>query len=235
MNQLYAEYDDVLIGKRTGYSMRFFGRKNAKSMQNAILVMRYSFNKYLRWPPELLKLKIDKDLLTQLKLTPLLKYIQFPVEYDKEKDFYYLISLVYEDKYGLRERDKTIHTYERILTGASTKYPKDYFSGTEGLARAGICLQYMINHFVVFSSINELYFIFASDLGYNYLKKYKLITACREAFLTPVDFLHFSLPKEQKSDVYYYFYRFKYVREMLSPNGRKRRAAHTYLLKGDLA
>lgn len=234
MKGLYMEYDEVLIGKRCGYSLRFFGKDNARSGQNAVLVMSYAFPRYLRWPPELLKVKLDRELLESLKLWTLVKYIPYPVDYDREKDFFYLVSLVYGERYGVSVRDMTVHTYERVLSGDAPKFPKDYFSGTEGLARAGICLQYLINHRVVFSSINELYFIFASERGYYYLKKYKLLTACREGFPTPVDFLHFCLAPEQKSDLYYHFYRFKYLREMLSKKGRKRRTVCTFLLKGDL-
>lgn len=233
MNQLYTEYDEIMIGKRENFSGRFFSKENTKSMENAVRILRYSFSKYLRWPPEVLSKRIDRALLEKLHLYQLMKFIQFPVEYDREKDLFYLVTLAY-DKYGLKDRDKTIHTYEKVLDGSSCKYPKDYFTGSDGVARAGICLQYMINHFIIFRSINELYGIFATDEGYSYLQKYKLINVCKEVFDTPVDFLHFALPPQQKNQLYFHYYKFKYYREMVNENGRKCRSTHDYILKGAL-
>ncbi len=230
MNDLYREYDEVMIGKRDGFSSKYFGKDNTKNTENAIKLFNYSFRKYLRWPPEAIEKKIDKELLVKLRLYPLLKYIPFPIEYDKEKDLYYLVTLVYNN-HNLSLRDKTIHTYEMILDGSITKYPKDYFIGNDGLVKAGICFQYLINNNIIFESINELYSIFSCETGYEYLKKYKLLNACRDAFDTPVDFLHFALPADDKDEFLYRFYKFKYQKEMVNEKGRKRRTLANYKLE----
>ena len=230
MNELYREYDEVMIGKRDGFSTKYFGKDNSRNSENAVKVLEYAFKRYLRWTPEALEEKIDKELLVKLKVYPLLKYITFPVEYDKEKDFFYLVTLVY-NHHNLSFRDKTIHTYELILDGTASKYPKDYFTGNDGLVKAGICLQYLISHNIIFESINDLYSIFACETGYDYLRRYKLLTACKDAFKTPVDFLHFALPKDEKNDFLYYYYRFKYLKEMLNDKLRKRRAVVDYKLE----
>lgn len=230
MNELYREYDEVMIGKRDGFSTKYFGKDNAKNSENAIKVFQYAFKRYLRWSPEALEERIDKELLVKLRLYPLLKFIPFPIEYDKDKDFFYLVTLVY-NHHNLSFRDKTIHTYEMILDGTTSKYPKDYFTGSDGLVKAGICFQYLINHNIIFESVNDLYSIFSSDTGYEYLKKYKLLNACREAFDTPVDFLHFALPQENKNEFLFRYYKFKFIKEMLNEKGRKRRTTADYKLK----
>lgn len=234
MNQLFKEYDEILIGKRDVFSQRFFGKENSQSKDNAIQVLRYAFTNYLRWPPEMIEAHIGPELLDKLRLTAVVKYIPFPIEYDRDKDYYYFVTLAF-NRHHLSYRDKTIHTYERVLSNAATKYPKDYFTGSAGIVRAGICLQYLISHFVMFSSINELYQIFASEEGYVKLHDYKLLNACRDTFDTPVDFLHFILPEEQRNQLYFHFYKFKYLKEMVNENGRKRRSETNYVLKGDLA
>ena len=107
-------------------------------------------------------------------------------------------------------RETTIHTYEAVQSGDITKFPKSYFVGSEGIVRAGICLQYMISNHVLVSSINELYHLFSNDQGLALLKKYKLFSAFKENFETPVDFLHFSLPAKEKNNLYLYYYKFSY-------------------------
>lgn len=222
-----------MIGKRKGFSDAFFGKESIASANNALQVMRYAFTRYLRWSPDAIKEKMTKELMEKLHLLELMKYIDYPIEYNKNRDYFYLVSLVFRSG-KLTMRDKTVHTYERVLSGEQTKYPKDYFSGSDGYVRAGICLQYMINHYISFSSFNELYSIFSTEEGYAYLKQYKLLNACKEIFDTPVDFLHFSLPYSQKNKFYLNYYRFKFLREMINENGRKQKNTFDYRLKGDL-
>lgn len=233
MNDLLVEYDDIMIGKRAAFSDTFFDKENVTSENNAIQVIRYAFTRYLRWSQDAIKEKMDSKLMAKLHLLDLMKYIDYPIEYNKSKDYFYLASLVFRSS-KLTMRDKTIHTYEKVLAGEQSKYPKDYFSGSDGYVRAGICLQYMINNYIVFSSINELYSIFSTEEGYVYLKKYKLMSACKEIFDTPVDFLHFALPYSQKNNLYINYYKFKFMREMLNENGRKQKSTKNYRLEGNL-
>ncbi|WP_368189026.1 hypothetical protein [Blautia sp. 1033sp1_1033st1_G9_1033SCRN_220408] len=233
MNELLVEYDDIIIGKRDNFSEMYFNKENRQNSKNALTVIRYSITKYLRWSKEAVSERMTPELMEKLHLQDLMKYVNFPIEYSREKDYFYLANLIFTPQ-SLSLRDKTIHIYEQIIDGKISKYPKDYFSGSDGYVRAGICLQYMVTHFVSFSSINELYSIFASEEGYSLLKKYKLLTTCRETFETPVDFLHFALPDHQKNNFYYNYYRFKFGREMIAPNGRKQKNQYNYKLEGDL-
>lgn len=229
---LFVEYDDILIGKRNGFSDTFFSIDKELDMKHALLVIRYAFETYLKLPPEVLEKKVDKVLMEEMHLLPLMKFIQYPVEYDKEKDYYYLISLLYPAR-KMNIFDKTIHTYESILANTSVKFPKDYFSGRDGHIRAAFCLQYMINHYVAFHSLNDLYHIFASEACYKYLRKYKLMNICRDYFPSPVDYLHFSLPPSQKNSFLYHYYKFKFTKEMLTDTGRKKQTIMDYKLKGE--
>lgn len=233
MNELLVEYDDIIIGKRTGFSDTFFNKESSVSSKNALKVIRYAFKRYLRWSKDAIGERMTPELMERLHLQELMRFIDYPVEYDREKDYFYLANLIFSPQ-KITLRDKTIHIYERILDGDQAKYPKDYFSGSDGYVRAGICFQYMIDHFVSFSTFNELYSIFSSEEGYVLLKKYKLLNACKEIFETPVDFLNFALPDSQKNKFYYNYYRFKYGREMINENGRKQKNANDYKLEGCL-
>ena len=232
MQDLYMEYDDIIIGKRSGFSDRFFSRDKKRNMDNALFVIKYALTRYLGWSADAVSENLSKEIMVKMHLQPLMRYIEYPIEYDKDKDYYYLASLMFKEK-SLGLREKTIHTYESIISGKLSKYPKDYFVGSDGTVRAAICLQYLIVHEIVWSSISELYYIFASDRGYDLLKEYKLLNACRDIFETPVDFIHFSLPVAQRDPFYYQYYKFKYMCEMINENGRKRRSSKDYLLEVD--
>ena len=60
------------------------------------------------------------------------------------------------------------------------------------------------------------------------------MSACKEIFDTPVDFLHFALPYTQKNNLYMNYYKFKFMREMLNENGRKQKSTKSYRLEGNL-
>lgn len=229
MQDLYMEYDDIVIGKRNAFSDRFFNKDKKRNMANALFVMRYALVRYLGWNADAIAENLNKDLMVRMHLQPLMKYVEYPLEYDKDKDYYYLVSLMFREK-ALGLKEKTIHTYESILNGRLSKYPKDYFVGSDGVVRAAICLQYLVTQEIVWTDVNDLYCIFASDRGYDLLKKYKLLNACREIFETPVDFIHFAMPKGQKDPFFYRYYKFKYLREMVNENGRKKKSDADYRL-----
>lgn len=229
MDTLLYEYDNILIGKKNVYSDIYFKKNKANSQKNALAVMRYAFTRYLRWTPEAISEKMTKQIMIKLHLQPLMKYIDYPVEYDKERDYFYLVSLVFGSK--LTMRDQTIHIYEEILSGRRRKYPIDYFLGSDGMVRAGLCLQYVVSNFLYFTSANDMYSFFACEEGYVCLRKYRLLNACRESFDTPVDFLHFALPLSQRNMFFFYYYKFKFLKEMMTPTGRKRQTDKKYKLE----
>lgn len=231
MRNLFVEYDDIMIGKRTGFSNTYFRKGSSRNMEHALRVMRYAFDRYLRWNPTVLKRRLNKKIMVKMHLQVLMQYINYPIEYDKDKDYYYLVSLLYY-RHRLDNRSITIHTYEKLLDGSITKYPKDYFMGTEGLIKAGFCLQYMIEHYIMSPGldINTLYYIFASEEGYKALKKYRLLSISRDAFETPVDFLHFVLPTDQKNSLLLHYYKYKYKTEMLNNTGIKIKPKTNYKL-----
>lgn len=233
MYELYKEYDDIIIGERSKFSEIYFVKNPEEGMNNALKVMRYAFIKYLKWTPDSVKENISEDIMKKMHLAQLMKYVVYPPEHSKRTDWKYLACLMFDNK-NLSFRDKTLNTYIDVLESDPGRYPKNFFLGSDGMVRAGICLQYMISNYMAFSSINELYYTFATEEGYAALKKYKLLKAYQEIFDTPIDYLHFILPSSQKNDFYFFYYKYKYYKEMMT-GVRKRKNKTEYLLKGNLA
>ena len=118
INKLLVEYDDIMIGKRDSFSDSYFSKESVASSNNALTVMRYAFKHYLRWSKEAVAEKLDTALMKKLHLLGLMKFIDYPIEYDKDKDYFYLANLVFS-RTRLTLRDRTIHIYERILYSGS--------------------------------------------------------------------------------------------------------------------
>ena len=230
LTPLYVEYDDLMIKKRAYYSNSYFRYGKGENEENALAVIKYAFTRYLRWPPEVIAKRLNHEIMEKLHLLSLMQYIDYPIEYKKDKDYYYLVTLVYH-RHRLTFRDKTIHTYEKIISGEIPKYPKEYFVGSEGQRRAHICLQYLINNYLDIKTINELYHFFATRESFQMLRKYRLNSVCRDIFDTPVDYFHYTLPYEKRNEFLYHFYKFKMLTQLYNENGKRQKSNQNYLLK----
>ena len=91
----YMNYDNIIIGKQNNYSKTLFGTDKVMCQKNALEIIRYAFTKYLRWQPEYISKHMTKELMEKLHLQYLMRYIEYPLEYDKSKDYFYLVSLVF--------------------------------------------------------------------------------------------------------------------------------------------
>jgi hypothetical protein len=67
----------------------------------------------------------------------------------------------------------------------------------------------MLTQIPPFANTEEIYKFFASSKGPKLLKKYRLNVACVTMFDHPIDFLHEALPKEQRDEFWYRYYKFK--------------------------
>ena len=142
-------------------------------------------------------------------LFPLMKYINFPPELNKESDYYYLSTLLYPNVIKIDIKQLVLRTYKDVLSGRLCKFPKEYLSGTEGMMRAGICLQYMLNQHYTFPTIKDMYKFFSEPAGSRALKEYRLNNICNEIYECPIDYLHEALPNVQKNEYWYHYYRFR--------------------------
>ena len=202
------EYELLLLGKNKTFPTFYFQASDAQNERVALSVFRYAFDTYLRWTPEQLRFNLTYDIVSMLRLTPLLKYIIYPPEADRSKDMYPIVSKLYPNRFRESARDVVYRVYGKILRGEREKFPKEFFNGTEGKIKALFCFQYMLNNLPPFDSTQEMYKTFSGPSGSDLLRKYKLYAVCSGIFECPLDYLHASLPKAQKNDYYYHYYKF---------------------------
>lgn len=212
---LLYEYEQILIGNKSGFSPYYFKHGDDTALNYTLYIIKFAVEEYLRWDPFDMKNHFDLKTLKKMKLEPLMRYITFPDELDKEKDLYYLASILYPDVIKIDVKELVLRIYKDVLSGDLCKFPKEYLSGTQGMLRAGICLQYMLNQYYTFQTTKDIYAFFAKPDGMKALKKYRLNNVCNEIYEFPVDFVHESLPDKQKDEFWYHYYRFKALNDKL--------------------
>ena len=206
---LLYEYEQVLLGNKTAIPPYYFKYGDDTSKNYALYIIKFAVEKYLRWDPQDMKDHFTKEIAIQMKLEQLMKYIDFPPELNRDTDYYYLATYLYPNSVKIDIKELVLRTYKDVLSGNLCKFPKEYLSGTQGMMRAGICLQYMINQHLTFHTVKDMYKYFSEPTGAKILKEYRLNNICNEIYEHPIDYLHESLPERQKDEFWYHYYRFK--------------------------
>ena len=205
---LMFEYDLILVGKKNTFSPFFFNYSKEQNKRVALSVFKYAIEKYLKWSAEEASIYLTYEVVQFMKLDGLLKYIEFPAELDSKKDMFYIAHLLYPNKVKFDKKELILRTYKEVLSGKLYKFPKEYLSGSMGVIRACVCFQYMVNQFLPFNSIEEMYNFFSSTNGIKALKKYRLYAICTDIFDYPIDYLHEALSNNQKNEFFYHYYKF---------------------------
>ena len=150
------EYDELMIGNRRSISPDFFSFGDSANETMALGIMKYAFETYLRWDPIDLRDRIDTELLKSLRLLPLLRYIRFSEELDPNTDLFYIVWKIYPWTVNYSYEERVFRVYRNVLKGKICRFPKEFFSGTEGETRAKLCFRYMLEHIMPFPSVNEI-------------------------------------------------------------------------------
>ena len=211
MHAIIYEYEDVLLGKKSMIPPDYFNSTEENNQQLAIMVLRHMFEQYLRWSPENVKELISWDLLKKMKVVGLISYLRFPPEINPQTDLFYIAQILYPDEIHYNFKKMCINTYKKILMNDKEKLPKGFLMESTGCLRGIICLQYILDNEMTFDNVDEMYQHFASANGTKTLKKYRLSGMCNDFFETPLDFLHHSLPKKQRNQFLYCYYKLQSV------------------------
>lgn len=220
ISDLIYEYENILLGKRKTFSTTYFELSPEQNEKNALTLFHHAINTYLRWTPTQVEECLDWGVIRRMKLGPIMKYIRFPAESDREKDLYILYGKLYPSRYKSGLKEPTLTVYKRVLSGERMKFPKGYFDGIEGAYRSLICFQYMITQLKPFNNSEEMYKYFASNRGTAALRKYKLAIVCNTIYETPIDYLHAALPQAHKNLYLYNYYKFNIMYKKFLTTGQ---------------
>lgn len=216
---LIYDYDSYLIGNlpRKAYDPEsdfddyyFKGKIPATQTKLAFLLIRHLIEDILKWTPEMARDCLTPELLETWHLGSLLNMIVFPKELDKRYDLYYIASQIWPERIKIEPEQIYIGLYKRIIepiNGSLAKYPKEYFSDSEGICKACVCFRYAIEHKIQFSSVEDMYMYFGDVRKCSaFMRQYKLMLPSNMFFSTYVQYLHTSLPKHQRKEMLYFHY-----------------------------
>ena len=205
---LFYEYEQILTGKKNSFASTYFPYNADQNERLALEIFKYAIEKYLNWTPDETRLFLNAEIIKQMKLDSITRFLRFPPELDPKKDYFYIAHLMYPNIIRYNSKELILNVYKKVLNGTLCKFPKEYMSGTRGLMCAGICFQYMLEQYFQFSCIEELYSYFASLEGWKALKKYRLSSVCNLMFDSPLDYLNESLNEKQRNEFLYRYYKF---------------------------
>lgn len=206
---LLNEYDEILLGKRRKFSSMYFNFSDSTNELMALSVIKYAIEHFLKWKPNEAYNMLTKKVLKQLHLSSLLTYIEFPIELNKTSDIWYVVHKIYPQHFPLSKRRLITTLMSRIVSGERNKIPSDYFFCEDGELRACVCLQYVLENFFVFRSIEDMYKFFADNKEvHKVLVQYRLRNVYSLFYDSPLEFLHIALPEDQKNEFLYQYYSF---------------------------
>lgn len=227
-SSLYYNYEQILLDEKRVFAKYFFSGIDAVCEKNALRVMKFAFENYLRWTPEELADNLNEEILKKLKLLYLVKYVRFPAELDPKEDYFYIAHKLYPEKIKYDVVESTRRVFNRVVDGNRKKFPKGFFSDSDGDERACLCFQRMLAQSeLTFHSIKETYQFFSTSKGNSMLIKYRLYSQMHHFFGTALDFLHESLSDEERSPLWLHYYSFFNEYDQLEADKQKNMQQNT--------
>ncbi|MFR6386616.1 MAG: hypothetical protein ACLUN4_13435 [Lachnospiraceae bacterium] len=206
---ILTEYEQILIGNRKEFSQTYLPRvQNSNDLRK---VLRYITEGILHWTPQQTKTFLTPKVVERLHMKRLIKLIKFPPELDPETDLFYVACFMYPGQISFNKRQRVLLVYEKVLQGELIKFPKEFFLLGYAEYNIHVCIQYALNHYTCFHSMEELYAFFADKRKFNaFARKVRLLDAVQLLYECPLDLLHESLSPDARDEFLYHYYKYRY-------------------------
>lgn len=218
--ELIYEYENMLLDNKATLSAHFFERSEEMNERTALALIQYVIERYLRWSPEYAYAHFTKEVADSLRLDAVMRFVRFPPECDETQDYFILPCKIWPRRLKMDFKKMVLLVYDRVMTGKMKKFPKDFFTGNRGNARAMLCLQKALSNNLLFMDVASIYEKFSTQNGVRFLKNVRLHMACTLLYEMPLDYLHATLG-EQADELWYHYYRFKVLNQEQIKNYRK--------------
>lgn len=204
-----AEYEEILTGKRRGFSNALLKKFN--NYKYYVPFLQYVFEEMLRWTPADVNAHATMNVIRALKIDQIICLMDIPKEIDLEEDAFFLSSIIYPELYPYDYTTAILTEYKRKLKeDGEGKIKKGFFDDEKGRYAAQICLHYAIDTYLPLVSSEKRYQFFADITNANqFFKIFKLRNAFLIHYETPIEYLHDSLKPRERSDLFYWYYLFR--------------------------
>ncbi|MDO4647443.1 MAG: hypothetical protein Q4B26_02245 [Eubacteriales bacterium] len=208
-------YENAVLNKS---SVKIINFSDDSKKEYAIHVIRYAIGSLLNWTPEEAYEHITYDLIKMLRLNELItdKYIYIPRDVDLTQDPEYLVYLAFSNEgISFDWKRQTMRVYTRIMKQEIENLPKKFFRGDTGEAKACFLLRYVISQEFPEASSEKLYEFFGThSKAQKFLKEHHLegvLDTSNTLYITPLNYLHATLPADRRSEFLYHFWEMKDV------------------------
>ncbi len=224
------QYEEKLLrGKKKATANTYTGDVDTCD-RLALAVFRHVIETILQWSPEEAFSNMSMTLIRNLNLNNEWNNLDLPREVRQYNTAKYVIARLYPKKY-MRMFSKealTIQVYRSVLEQRRGVFPKNYFLEADGEIRAIICLRFMLNTYVRYRDVESMYKDFSNtDMIMKILHEYGLKYACKTLFSSPLEYLHAALPKVQKSELWYNYYKFLQDKEKMESDKPVKKRKYT--------
>lgn len=193
-NFTISTYEKILANEIKSFSPYFFDIQFRK--KRIVELVRYLVEEKLQITPKEALDVLDLKTLKKYKLDCLLKYVDKPVELDKN-DASHLVYYAYKGE--IKEptsEELTIKMYKKVLSGELKNFPKNYFlEGIRGEEKVKYCIKYLCFD-VLHLKKEEI----PKKLTPEILKDYKLKIVLNVLYLSMYDLITSVFPGEFKSE-----------------------------------
>lgn len=156
------------------------------------------------------------DIAVHLRLNYTLKHFDFKPETKRNKDFEYVLSILFPKEVKYDASKKILDEYFRVAKLGPYKdstekhiLRKNFFNGEDGAYVAATCLLATVTLFKNECTIPELYDFFADSVAATkFLKKVKLDKIIKEMYETPLEYFHYSLSQSEQDDFLFNYYQY---------------------------
>lgn len=187
-------YQKILNGEIKTFSPYFFELRYRK--KRICELVRYLVEEILKITPEEALTQVSLKVLKKYKLDCLLKYVEKPIELEKN-DVSHLIIYAYKGQVPEPTAEElTIRLYKRVLSGELKNFPKNYFlDGLRGEEKVKYCVKYLCFD-VLHLKKEEI----PKKLTPEILKEYKLKIVLNILYLSMHDLITSVFPGEFESE-----------------------------------
>lgn len=232
-------YEELCLGKRPSLqlpeSLSAGPKKpNPKRTKNLVVprdkeaavlyVIRYAITRRLGWTKQEAYDHLTPDIMRQLKIDMLVKYINLPSDIDWETDTDYIVARAFGDNFDYSSQ--VMRVYNRILAGGESKFPKNMFKeAASARFKCAVLIHHFISRTMYVRSIPELYARFADTPRINaLLKSAKIRNVVDKLYDTPLDCIHYSLSDYERDPFLYGYYSFMRIYGMAEKDLRAKDA-----------
>lgn len=220
-----ALYERMILRNET--SLMLTGSKEERE-EDALSIIRYIIRELLLWTPEEAADHMDAYYAKVYHMDMLARYIITDHEMIVDEDYKYLLHKAFPKELWNDPVKNTIRTYEKILNGELTKFPKGFFYKVNGgRLRATILLSYAIENFEdpELDSEYALFQLFSNVPKANKkIEEWKLTNACRNIYNNkPLDYLYDTMGDDPGTKFLYDVFSFKKAFEKSMRTGKPKK------------